>query len=143
MLLGRVLMPKVLGLPRPQLFISVRSLLSVVCVRQENSEELFIVSARHRSWCVFDRVACLPERGENHFCNACLPEIRRASPAVFHGLGRKRSHLASAEMVRAGLERSRAAMRAYSAIFEAGRLSGFYGNLECLKNISDIQYQTG
>jgi hypothetical protein len=34
-------------------------------------------------------------------------------------------------------------MRAYSAIFEAGQLSGFYGDLECLKNISDIQYQTG
>jgi hypothetical protein len=30
MLVGRALMPKVLGLPRPQLFISVRSLLSVV-----------------------------------------------------------------------------------------------------------------
>jgi hypothetical protein len=47
MLLGRVLIPKVLGRPRAELFILVRSLLSVVCVRQENSEELFIVSARH------------------------------------------------------------------------------------------------
>src|ERR1700730_1645000 len=65
------------------------------------SEKLGIFSAKHRSWCLFDRVACLAGRGENHFCNACLPEIRRAAPAVFHGLGRKRSHLASAEMVRA------------------------------------------
>jgi hypothetical protein len=74
----------------------------VLCVSVKGEfEELVILSAKHRSWCVFDRVACLAERGENHFCNACLPEIRRASPAVFHGLGRKRSHLASAEMVRA------------------------------------------
>ena len=41
-------------------------------------------------------------------------------------------------MVRGELERSRAAMRAYSAILEAGRLSGFYGKLECLKNIADF-----
>jgi hypothetical protein len=34
-------------------------------------------------------------------------------------------------------------MRAYSAILEAGQLSGFYGKLECLKSISDIQCQTG
>jgi hypothetical protein len=49
----------------------------------------------------FDRVACLAERGEDYFCNVRLPEIGRAAPAVFHGLGRKRSHLASTEMVRA------------------------------------------
>jgi hypothetical protein len=46
-------------------------------------------------------------------------------------------------MVRGELERSRAAMQAYSAILEAGQLSGFYGKLECLKSISDIQCQTG
>jgi hypothetical protein len=34
-------------------------------------------------------------------------------------------------------------MQAYSAILEAGQLSGFYGKLECLKSISDIQCQTG
>jgi hypothetical protein len=46
-------------------------------------------------------------------------------------------------MVRVELERSRAAMRVYSAILEAGQLSGFYGKLEFLKSISDIQCQTG
>jgi hypothetical protein len=30
-----------------------------------------------------------------------------------------------------------------SAIVQPSHLSGFYGSLECLKNISDIQYQTG
>jgi hypothetical protein len=40
-----------------------------------------------------------------------LPEIERAAPAAFRGLGRKRSHLASAEMVRGELERSSTAMR--------------------------------
>jgi len=65
------------------------------------SEKLGIFSAKHRSWFLFDRVSRLAERGEAYFCNVCLPEIGRASPAVFHGLGRKRSHLASAEMVRA------------------------------------------
>jgi len=69
------------------------------------SEKLGIFSAKHRSWSAFDRVACLAERGEDYFCNVRLPEIERASPAVFYGLGRKRSHLASAEMVRAELER--------------------------------------
>jgi hypothetical protein len=29
------------------------------------------------------------------------------------------------------------------AIVQPSHLSGFYGKLECLKNISDIQYQTG
>ncbi len=71
----------------------------------EISEELVIFSAKHRSWSVFDRVARLAERGEAYVCNVRLPEIERAAPAVFHGLGRKRSHLASAEMVRAELER--------------------------------------
>jgi hypothetical protein len=27
--------------------------------------------------------------------------------------------------------------------FESSHLSGFYGSFECLKSISDIQYQTG
>ena len=67
----------------------------------EEIEELGIFSAKHRSWSVFDRVARLAERGEAYVCHVCLPEIERAAPAVFHGLGRKRSHLASAEMVRA------------------------------------------
>ncbi|MEY2602871.1 MAG: hypothetical protein QOH31_636 [Verrucomicrobiota bacterium] len=29
-------------------------------------------------------------------------------------------------------------MRAHPAILEAGQLSGFYGDLECLKNIADF-----
>jgi hypothetical protein len=66
-------------------------------------EEFAIVSAKHRSWSAFDRVACLAERGEDYFCDVRLPEIERAPPAVFHGLGRKRSYLASAEMVRGEL----------------------------------------
>jgi hypothetical protein len=51
------------------------------------SEKRGIFSAKHRSWCVFDRVARLAERGETYVCHVCLPEIGRASPAVFHGLG--------------------------------------------------------
>jgi hypothetical protein len=31
----------------------------------------------------------------------------------------------------------------HPAILESGHLSGFYGSFECLKSISDIQYQTG
>jgi len=42
----------------------------------------------------------MAERGEAYVCRVCLPEIERAAPAAFHGLGRKRSHLASTEMVR-------------------------------------------
>ena len=34
-------------------------------------------------------------------------------------------------------------MPAHPAILAAGQLSGFYGKLECLKSISDIQCQTG
>jgi hypothetical protein len=69
------------------------------------SEELAIFSAKHRPWSTFDRVARLAERGETYVCHVCLPEIERAAPAVFHGLGRKRSHLASAEMVREEFEK--------------------------------------
>jgi len=35
------------------------------------------------------------------------------------------------------------AMRTHPSRLESRRFSGFYGSLECLKNISDIQYQTG
>jgi hypothetical protein len=34
-------------------------------------------------------------------------------------------------------------VRPHTAILKPSHLSGFYGSLECLKNISDIQYQTG
>ena len=49
----------------------------------------------------FDPVARLAERGEAYVCHVCLPEIGRAAPAVFHGLGLKRSHLAIAGPERA------------------------------------------
>jgi hypothetical protein len=72
------------------------------------------------------RSSCTPgERGEDYFCHVCLPEIERAAAAVFHGLGRKQSHLASTEMVREELERSRAAMRPNSVVLKSSHLSGF------------------
>jgi len=113
-----------------------------VCLLEE-IEEFAIVSAKHRSWFLFDRVARLAERGEDYFCHVCLPEIERAAAAVFHGLGRKRSHLASTEMVREELERSRAAMRPNSVVLKSSHLSGINRWLERLQCISDIQRQIG
>jgi hypothetical protein len=34
-------------------------------------------------------------------------------------------------------------VHSHAAVFESSHLSSFYGSFECLKSISDIQYQTG
>jgi hypothetical protein len=41
------------------------------------------------------------------------------------------------------LTRPDAVMRPHRPVPKPGNLSGFYGSLECLKSISDIQRQTG
>src|SRR5258708_36944474 len=63
------------------------------------SEELAVVSGKHRSRPFFYRVARLAACGERYIRHVRLRENWRATSAAFHRLGWKRSHPDNAKMV--------------------------------------------